>query len=73
MCDSEDIDTMRFNINPELSIGEKERLHALLKKRINCLASHPLDLGTTDIAETWAYQQFQIIRLVYRHFGYQFR
>lgn len=49
MCDSDDIITTQFYINPELLIEEMKKVQVLLKKHIYFFASYAMDLGTIDI------------------------
>ncbi|KAF0703802.1 Uncharacterized protein FWK35_00034789, partial [Aphis craccivora] len=45
------VGTIKFNINPDLSIEQKEKLHTLLARHIDCFASGPMDLGAIDIGD----------------------
>jgi len=45
------VETIKFNINPNLSIEQKEKLHTLLARHIDCFASRPMDLGAIDIGD----------------------
>jgi len=41
----------QFDINPELSIEQRKKLHRLLTKHIKCFATNPMDLGAIDIGD----------------------
>jgi len=51
ICDTGIVDIIKFNINPDLSIEQKEKLNALLARHVDCFASRPMDLGAIDIGD----------------------